>query len=327
MRIILICLCSIGLCTGSATAADTITFYRDGTRIQQDATATKGLIEIPRAPDMLEHSLTIIPTTGTVIQSVETRAVINGQRVDKELDTLTEQRQRLEDRLQALETRETIFTSAAKTQSGKAPRKSKTNPDPMQTIRQGTDFAIAQLEAVYTARRRTQQEIRKIDASLVAARKKSRPAENILRISVSPPRGTVTLRYATTVRGWQPHYNLHLAESGSARLELSAQLTGASHGFQARISSGSLAESATAETVAVQAGGTRLASFQLALTEAQYPDGLVNRFSGKITNSSRMYLPAGESTLFRNGSYRGNLRFEGLSSGRSRVITMGRGER
>jgi hypothetical protein len=63
---------------------------------------------------------------------------------EKELDTLLEQRNRLGDRLQALETREEIFKSATKSQSGKAPRKTRANPDPMLTIRQGTEFAIAQ---------------------------------------------------------------------------------------------------------------------------------------------------------------------------------------
>ena len=238
----LICLCLIAVSASSATAANKITFYRDGALLQQEAGAVKGVIDIPLATGLLEHTLTIVPAPGTTILGVETHKTGSGSSGDKELDTLAEQRLRLEDRLQALETREAIFTSAAKAQSGKAPRKSKANPDPMQAIRQGTDFAIAQLETVYTARRKTAEEIRKIDARIAAAGKGRRPGGETIRIAVTPSRGKVTLRYATAERGWQPQYNLHLAGDGSARLQLSARITGSGRGHQVRVSSGSLAD-------------------------------------------------------------------------------------
>ncbi len=237
---------------------------------------------------------------------------------------MTEQRRRLEDRLQALETREAIFTAAAKAQSGKAPRKTKTNPDPMQAIRQGTDFAIAQLEAVYTARRKTTQEIRNIDSRLAATGKRSLTTGSSVRITVTPARGKVTLRYATAEHGWKAEYNLHLAGDGTARLQLSAQLTGNRRGYQSRISSGSLTQSSSPETLPAQTGGALLASFRLPLSDEQYTEGIFKRFSGKITNSTPQYLPPGDSGLYRNGAYLGKFRFEGISSGRSKMISMGR---
>jgi hypothetical protein len=124
------------------------------------------------------------------------------------LDALLEQRSRLGDRLRALATREEIFKSAAKSQSGKAPRKTKTNPDPMQAIRQGTEFAIAQLEAVYTSRRRTELEIRRIDGRIAAAKVSGRGPENIVRIHVAPVRGRITARYAVAGLAWTPRYDI-----------------------------------------------------------------------------------------------------------------------
>lgn len=324
MRVHLVCLCLIAASVSSASAANKVTFYRDGALLQQEAGAVKGVIDFPLAFGLLEHTLKIVPFPGTTILGVETYMSEPGSRSDKELEVLAEQRRRLEDRLQALETRETIFTSAAKAQSGKAPRKSKTNPDPMQAIRQGTDFAIAQLEAVYTARRKTTEEIRRIDARLLAARKNSRQAESSVRITVTPPRGKVTLRYATTERGWQPQYNLYLAGDGSARLQLYARITGSGRGQQLQVSSGSLTESATAETFAAQSGSAVLTGYRLPITEERYTEGIFNRFSGRITNSSTHYLLPGESGLFRNGAYIGRFKFEGLSSGRSRVISLGK---
>jgi hypothetical protein len=320
----LICLCAIAFSVSAASAADTITFFRDGALIQQEAAATRGIVDIPLAAGLLEHSLTVVPTTGTTIIGVETETTGTGSGANKEVEALAERRRRMEDRLQALETREAIFTSAAKAQSGKAPRKSKANPDPMQAIRQGTDFAITQLEAVYTARRRTTQEIRDIDARLAAAKKGSRPAAGSVRIAVTPARGKVTLRYATSERGWQPQYNLHLAGNGAARLLLSARVTGSGRGFQLRISPGTLAESSKAETFPVQSGSALLASYKIPLTEERYTGGIFNRFSGLITNSTPHYLPPGESGLFRGGAYLGKFRFEGISSGRSTVISLGK---
>lgn len=324
MRTKLTCLFLVVFVAGSAFAENKITFYRDGALLQQEAGAVKGIIDIQLTPGLLEHTLKIIPAPGTKILTVETRKTATGSIIDRELETLPEQRRRLEDRLQALETREAIFTAAAKAQSGKAPRKSKANPDPMQGIRQGTDYAIAQLEAVYTARRKTTQEIKRIDTRLASAGKNSRSAGISARITVTPPRGRVTLHYATGEQGWQPLYNLHPAGDGTARLQLSARTTGDVRGRQVRVSTGSLAESASAATFPVQTGGAVLAAYLLPITQERYAEGIFNGFSGMITNSTPHYLPPGDSGLFRNGTHLGKFRFEGLSSGRSRVISLGK---
>lgn len=320
----LACLCLVAFSVTPAAAEPKITFYRDGALLRQEAAATRGMINIQLPADLIEHSLTIAPATGTTILGVETYRTESGKAFDSELESLAEQRRRLEDRLQALETREAIFTSAAKSQSGKAPRKTKANPDPMKTIRQGTDFAIAQLESVYTARRKTTQEIQRLDTRLAAFRKRSRSAGDSLRITVAPPRGSVTLRYATTEHGWQPHYNLYLAMDGSVQLKLSARITGSMRGSQVRVSSGSLDESATAATFPALSESVLLASYRLPMTEEQYTGGITNHFSGTITNTSPHYLQPGESGLFRRGIYLGNFVFEGLSSGRSRTVSLGR---
>lgn len=323
MRITLITLSLVAACAASAAAAHQITYCRDGALHQVEAGATRGVIQVPLPADLLEQTLTVIPAPGTTILNVETvkREPAGG---GKELETLTEQRRRLEDRLQALETREAIFTSAAKAQSGKAPRKTKANPDPLQAIRQGTDYAIAQLEAVYTARRRATQEIGRIDSRLAAVRKDRQRSEQTARVEVTPPRGKVTLTYATSERGWQPRYNLHLTGSGSAQLQLTAHITGGEKGRQLRISSGSLSEGPSVKSVPAQQGSAVLAAYRLPVADELFSAGLYNRFSGRITNTGPGYLPPGESALFKNGAFVGKFVFEGLSSGRSRIISLDR---
>lgn len=308
-----------------AQAGISITFYRDGAVFERGAVATKGVAEVPLESGLLEGTLKVVPAPGTTILGVENSAARQDGKNGKELDTLTEQRQRLEDRLQALATREEIFKAAAKSQSGKAPRKTKANPDPMQTIRQGTDFAIAQLEAVYTSRRKTEQEIKKIDSRIAAVRRSGKSGESMARISVTPPHGKLTVRYATSEIGWRPRYDLHLTGSGTAQLLFSAMMTTNYSGYVQRVSAGSLYESATVESFPVRSGSsTRLAAFLLPIAEESYGSGIYNQFSGRLSNTSGQYLPPGETGLYKAGTYLGRFRFEGLSSGRSRVVSLGK---
>lgn len=308
----------------SAHAAGKIVFYRDGTVFERDLLANKGYAEVPLETGLLEGTLKVVPAPGSTILGVEINPARQDGKGGKELETLTEQRQRFEDRLKALATREEIFKAAAKSQSGKAPRKTKANPDPMQTIRQGTDYAIAQLEAVYTARRKTEQEIKKIDSRVAAIRRSGNSGESIARISVTPPRGGLTIRYATSEVGWQPQYDLHLTGEGNAKLQFSAKLTAGRNGQIQRVSAASLSEANSATSFPIQTGNrTRLAEFLLPVTEQSYSGDIYNQFSGRISNTSGQYLPPGESGLFKGGTYLGRFRFEGLSSGRSQLITSG----
>lgn len=309
--------------TGVAQAGNSITFYRDGAIIERDASALKGVAEVPLEPGLLEGTLKVVPAAGSIILGVEINTPRQDSKSSRELEGLIEQRQRLEDRLLALATREEIFKAAAKSQSGKAPRKTKSNPDPMQTIRQGTDFAIAQLEAVYTTRRKTAQEIKKVETRIAVLKRGGKSGGGTVRISVSPPRGRLTVRYATSETGWQPWYDLRLNGSGVARLQLSAKMKVNHGGYRQLVSAESLMDAATAVSFPVQSGNIKMAEFQLPITEERFDGGIYNRFSGRLGNTGAQYLPPGETGLFRSGTYLGRFRFEGLSSGRSRLISSG----
>ena len=324
MIIKLVSLLLMALSAAPAAAGSTVTLYRDGSIITRDASARKGVIIVPLAAGMLEGTLKVSPAAGTSLLGVEVIPAQPADKGEKELDALLEGRRRLEDRLHALATREEIFTAAAKSQSGKAPRKTKANPDPLQTIRQGTDFAIAQLETVYTTRRRTEQDIKRIDARLAAAGKRARVGESSARITVIPAHGTVTVRYVTGETGWQPHYDLLLAGNGTAQLRLSARLTTYYPGYAHRVSPASYAEGSSAATFPIPPSSlATLAGYTLPLAEERYGEWPSIHFSGRITNTGPHYLSPGETGLYKNGAYVGHFRFEGLSSGRSRVISMG----
>lgn len=324
----LITLCAMLLIAAGSTAAHgkSATFYADGVIVESEATAQKGILEIPLPPGLIERSLRVMPDRGTTIQRVDIISTpADTGKAEKELNALLEQKSRLGDRLQALATRENIFKSAAKSQSGKAPRKTKTNPEPMQSIRQGTEFAIAQLEAVYTARRKTEQEIKRLDNKITAAKSSGRGSENLARIVISPPRGKITVRYALVNQGWTPRYDIYLNGSGSARVNLSGQFPSTFTGYQLQASPATLAESTTARIFPVQPGPVAgIVKYTLPATNEFFGTGVFSSFSFELKNLESAHLLAGEANVYHKGDYVGRVRFEGLSSGRARTLALER---
>ena len=305
--------------------ARSVTFYSDGAMVEMELAASKSVVEIALPAGMIEGSLRIKPDSGTTIQRVDIIPSQTGKdTAEKDMDALIEQKSRLNDRLQALATREAIFTSAAKSQSGKAPRKSKANPDPMQSIRQGTEFAIAQLEAVYTSRRKTEQEIKRLEGRIAAAKGGKRGTETIARVLIVPARGKVAVKYALSQQGWVPRYDIHLNGDGVAAIQLSGQLPAAFSGFLLKASPAQLSESSTAAVVPAQSGSVaRLAGFRLPVTEEVFKSGVQTSFSCMLNNTAATDLPTGEASIYRKGEYLGSFKFEGISAGRVKKISMG----
>jgi hypothetical protein len=319
-------LCTILLIASASTPVQSksVTFYADGAVVELEATTLKGVVEIPLPSGMIEGSLRVKPSGGTILQRVDIiPAPADSSKTENDLGALLEQKNRLGDRLQALATREEIFKSAAKSQSGKAPRKTKTNPEPMQSIRQGTEFAIAQLEAVYTARRKAEQEIRRIDSRIAAAKNSGRGAESVVRIVCSPIRGKVAVRYALSGHSWVPRYDMYLNGSGNAQVKLSGQFPGTFGGYLLQASLGAWSDSSSAKTFLIQPGPTaELARYKLAVTEELFGAGVISSFSFGLKNAEPVYLPAGDANIYRNGEYVGKVRFSGLSSGRNGMLSL-----
>ena len=301
-----------------------VTVLSDGAMVEIEATASKGIAEIALPAGVKVNSLRIKPLGSAAIQRVDVLKSRQEGKALKEFEALLEQKNRLEDRLQALATREEVFKAAAKSQSAKAPRKTKANPEPLQSIRQGTEFAIAQLEAVYTARRKTEQDIRRLDAGIAASKKGRQAGELVARVHVTPKNGRIKLRCVLERLAWTPSYDLRLSGDGNARLTFMGHLPATFDGYLLQVSQGSLADgSATHAKTLMAASAGLLAEYRLATREEQFGTGVRSSFSFVLTNSGNGQLPAGEAALYRNGEYWGKFRFEGLSSGRSRRIASG----
>jgi hypothetical protein len=310
--------------TGTPLAdSRSITCFSDGAIVEIEIAATRGVAEIPLQPGMLDNTLRITPVGGARIRRVDSLIPRRPEtRGEKELEALLERKNRLEDRLKALSTREEIFTAAVKSQSSKAPRRTKSTPDPLLSIRQGTDFAMAQLEAVNTERRRTILEIRHLDSRITELRRSRGTEERIARVDVSPAGGRIRARYALAGHSWTPRYDIRMDNGGKAGLTLYGQLPAPFPGYLLRAAPGTMNYEALAGSLPAPAGSlARFMEVTLPAEEVRFGNGLRTSFSALMTNTGSSHLPSGDASLYCNGEYLGKLVFPGISSGRSRRIS------
>lgn len=281
-----------------------LTMFIDGTLVELEATARKGSAEVQLPGAIRTGTLRVTPLDNGLIGRVELVQAGIPDKLQKELESLQEQKSRLEDRMKALETRETIFAAAAKSQSSKAPRKTKTNPDPLTSVRQGTEFAIAQLEAVFTARRRTEQELKRITLRLSQLEKRSIGGP-IVRVALSSPNSRVRVSAVLQENDWTPRYELRLDGSNTAQLALLTEFEPPA-GFGMTVIPVALAASPLPQSQRVSGGSTlKLAAWQLPVDQEQVHTGPIPAFSLKLRYTGSQPLPAGQVAVYYRGDYLG----------------------
>ena len=304
--------CALLLPASTALAAGkSMTLYLDGALVEQEVTARKGYLEVLLPAAMQSGSFRVKPVGATRIQRVQVvpRKVEKG--VETQLAALAERKELLRDRLRALESREDIFKAAAKSQSGKAPRKTKTNPEPLRTIRQGTDFALAQLEGVYTTRRVTEKELKSLDGRIAALRRQENVGGSIARVWVTGGQ-TVLARYVVPEPVWTPRYTLRSMDQGQVELALLPQLPSLGSGEKVSLVALPLAEAgAGVAPVSPVDGAAPLATYRLPVQAQHYGTGPLPTWTLTLRNSTGSRLPAGELTCFHDGEYLGQSNFPG----------------
>lgn len=304
----LICLVTFLVASTSSEAAQReLTVFSDGALIEIEAVAVKGIAELALPMPIRDSSLRVKPVGNASIEQVALLPFKMPEKIQRELDQLTEQKERLEDRLKALDTKEGIFEAAAKSQSSKAPRKTKTNPDPLASVRQGTDFAIAQLEAVFTARRRAEQELKRI-GNRIDQLTRDAVGGPTARVAVSPANGRVRIAALLAGNGWQPRYELRLDGSGTARLTQLALAGTPPAGYSARVTPAALSDGMPQGTTPLLLGkATPLTSWLLPVTRQQVTSAPLTSFSLTLHNTSGHALPAGEVVVYHQGEFLGTV--------------------
>jgi len=298
-----------------------LTAFSDGYLIEIETVAKKGVAELTLPGPIRDNSLRVKPLDTSTVGRVELLPVKRPDKLQKEINSLNEQKNRLEDRMKALETREDIFAAAAKSQSSKAPRKTKANPDPIASVRQGTNFAIAQLEAVYTARRRAEQELQQTLALLADLNKKTAVGPTI-RVALSTPMARIRVAAVLSNGGWTPHYAIRVQGDGTAQMAMLAKLDRLPDGFTVQVAPSALSAGQPKQLYPLQPGSfTRLTEWQLPLEQEQITRGPLPAFSFSLKNNSGSAFAAGQASIYYSGEYIGTTALPAIPADSSATLT------
>ena len=325
MRLVTILCAVLLMATPAAAAVKRITFYLDGARVESEAAAPKGYLEVPLPGGMEAGSLRVRPLQGVTIARVEVVPARPEPKLQRDLARLAERKELLGDRLKALDTREEIFRAAAKSQSGKAPRKTKTNREPLEGVRKGTEFALAQLEEVYRARRKVENDLKGIDALLSSLREKGNVGGSVARIWLAGKGGRVAVSYLHAGLKWTPAYDLRVTGGGEVEVAMNALLPGTEKGASVAVVPALLADGqGVPELAASQGGSVQVASFRFPIDSDHFSPFPQPSLALAFQNRSGKKLPPGEATCYLKGEYLGKASFSGCLPGEARTLEFGK---
>jgi hypothetical protein len=305
MRLTLLCVGIVLLlsCRPAHAGGKNVVLFLDGARVEVEASAVDGYLEYALPDSFTPGSLRVKPLGAASVLRVELVPAERDRRRSREIARIEEQVSAQQDRMQALSRQEEIFSAAVKSQSGKAPRKTKANPNPVSSLQQGTEFALAQLESVYRGKRKCQHSLDTLQLELTGAKKRAAVA----RIWLSGGRARLT--YLTRGECWIPCYDFRWSGGVSGELLLHAKLPPAEKGVQYQVSVGTLAQGIPAR--ALRGDFPTLASYPLALTSAVRTEQAPKTFEFTLLEAE---LPPGEAAAFWRGEYVGTGHFAGAGA-------------
>ncbi len=308
-----------------SAAPESLVIYLDGALVEKEAAARKGYLEFPLPDKILPDTLRIKPVGDCSVLRVQVENVETAKRHARELAVMMERKAHLTDRLKELEDREGIFRAAVKSHSSRALRKTKNNPEPLDTARKGTAFAVAQLESVHAARRKTERELASVEGKIASLEKNASGGKSA-RVWLSRQDGRI--RYSCLVSGiaWIPWYDFRLSGQGSAETVMRAKLPPVARSAAVSVVPAMLADAYGTDplTYPVAADLAAVASFRLPLDGEKLTKGPAPFLSFTIRNTSGKNLPPGEAVGYWQGEYLGRSHFKGCIAGGSQSLEIGR---
>ena len=288
------------LCQSAGAGQKSVTCYLDGARVEQESAADRGYLEYALPEAMTPGSLRVKPVGGGSILRVELVSADRDRRRARQISRLEERKGELQDKLQALARREEIFSAAAKSQSGKVLRKSKSNPDPLGSLQRGTEFALAQLDSIYREQRKCRGALELSERELALARK----GAALARIWLSGGRARVS--YLVEDQRWTPCYDFRWSGETSGELLLHARLPQPVTGVRYLVSNGTISQGVPPRTALGEY--PILSRYPLALRSAPSTGEAPLSF---VFSAVEAGLPPGEAAVFWRGEYLGSARFAG----------------
>lgn len=291
----------------------TVTYFLDGAKVEYDTSFGNGSLEIHLPKGAQTDSVRVKPLNNANIVRVELKKTPVGLKSEKEIHSILERKDLLLDRMKALETREDIFTAAAKSQSGRAPRKTKNNPEPMTNIRKGTEFAISQLETVYTLRRKTERELASLESRLSSLQGTKGSGECLCRVWFSVKKGRAHISYLVSDMSWQPVYDFRLNGDGHAVMVMRAMYGSAGKNTSALVVTAKMSDAGSnlSNVKAVSKPFGKIGEYTFPIENEALSRAPVNSLSFTFKNLSDQLFPPGNASCYWQGEYLGGIRFKG----------------
>ena len=323
MRLLLALYTVFLLAMPANAATRLVTLYLDGARMENETEILKEYAEITLPSAINDGSLRIKPLDGYVIERVDIVPARPDPAILREMAKILERRGALSDRLKALDARESIFMAAAKSQSAKAPRKTKTNREPLTAVKQGTEFAIAQLESVFSARRIAESELKSLDARLALLKKDANG--NVAKVKLSRKGGRIAVSYLRSDLKWIPAYDFRLNNNGVADVVMHAVLPKLEKGAKVSVISSLLADATNEMAIPVISENfPPVATFTFPVEQEKISSTPVSSISFRFRNISTKKLPAGEVSCYIKGEYLGKTDFSGSLPGEASELVFGK---
>lgn len=288
------------VCQQAWAGQKSVTCYLDGARVIEDVAAPNGYLEVALPDNLVPGSLRVRALGNGTVLRVDLVPPEKDVRRGREIVRLQLRKGELQDRMAALEKREEIFSAAAKSQSGKAPRKTKTNPNPLGSLQQGTEFALAQMEAVYRSKRNCRKALEAVEKELDAL------SRGVASARIWIVGGKARVSYLVRDKFWTPSYDFRWSGENGGDLLLHAKLPQREKGVQYLVSLGTIDEGGPAEEVRGEFP-----------TLSRWPLTLVSGGAKEVPPSSFAFgavqagLPPGDAAVFWKGEYLGRGRFSG----------------
>lgn len=297
------------------------TLYLDGAVVEERITAQAGRVDVRLPAHMQPGSLRIRPSAGSMIKEVNVVPVRPAKNHGKEVARLTERKEQLADRLKGLETREEIFRAAAKSQSGKAPRRTKNNPEPLVAIRQGTNLALGQLEEVYRQQRLARKELAGIESRLAALGEGSGSQESVAHVLFSGKGKDAVVSYIRTDLAWTLRYDFRLDDGGTVNITIRPLIPPLSDTATVHLRLARLIDGVADKPMP----GTHLPqeTIRLPVQRAEYHGGPGSSLVFALSNTGTYPLPPGDAASYWQGEYLGTKPFPGCLPGATCEVAAG----
>ncbi|MEA5113443.1 MAG: hypothetical protein VB050_05385 [Geobacteraceae bacterium] len=309
-----------------AACGETVTLFLDGAKIEREVLASKAYLEVQMPTAMIDRTLRVKPLgDGTVTRFDVVQAEPRKEKLH-EISVLEDRKKTLADRLEVLEEREGIFAAAAKSHSSRALRKSKNNPDPVETARKGTDLALAQLSAVHAARNKLEREIASTDARLATLRKSVESRGSLARLWLSKPGCRIRIAYLVSGLKWTPAYDFRLTDAGFAEVMLRARIPSDMSKASISVAPMLLAEAFGSDILLypVSRDGAVIETQRIAVSKGELTKGPVPFLTVTFLNTSGKNLPAGEACGYWRNEYMGKSPFSGCRPNESASLVFGK---